>query len=144
MDSFVCKIVILDQKDCSVPRQKKVDRFIKASPTKKCLFGVADPKETDRLLEEQFEIDRLRFNDKFGFDLLEIEELERADNIENINTSNDQTAVKKDRKFLKARRRTARIFKNQTIMTGRFAFIILNLLLLFFLVILVCTFKIFT
>lgn len=126
MDSFVCKIVILNNKTNRILKPKKLEdknntlvKFTKASPIKKCLFGVADPKDTEHMLEEQFEIDRTRFNERFGFDLVEIEQLERESNIENININSDnQGSSKKGRKLLKAKRKLNKPSSSQTFLTG--------------------------
>lgn len=131
MDSFVCKIVILNNKNNRILKPKKFDdkrntllKFTTASPIKKCLFGVADSKDTDKMLDEQFEIDRMRFNERFGFDLEEIEKLEREDNIENIDINSDnQNSSKRGRKLLKAKRKLSKPNSTQTVMTGMYQFV---------------------
>lgn len=135
MDSFVCKIVILENKDRKIIKAKKIDngptdvvmKIIKANPIKKCLFGVPDIADTEKMLQEQLEIDRQRFNEKFGFDLKELERLDMDGNNENINTNrssgSQSVASRKMKKVLRDRKRA--VFRpynignnNQAVMTG--------------------------
>ncbi|KAJ8963915.1 hypothetical protein NQ314_005243 [Rhamnusium bicolor] len=126
MDSFVCKIVVLENKEQRVLKPRKLDeknnlnRFIKANTIKKCLFGVANPADTDQMLQEQYEIDRQRFNEKFGFDIREIENMESEKNNENI--VNGRPSVSKkcvtSRKILRAQRRVFKPHNSQAVITG--------------------------
>lgn len=135
MDSFVCKIVILENKEKRINKTKKFDegpsnvvmKIIKANPIKKCLFGVPNIADTEKMLQEQLEKDRQRFNEKFGFDLKEIERLDMDGNNENVNINsngNQSSASRKMKKVLRERRRA--VFRpynignnNQSIMTGK-------------------------
>lgn len=140
MDSFVCKIVILENKDRRMLKAKKIDngpsdvlmKIIKANPIKKCLFGVPDIADTEKMLQEQLEIDRQRFNEKFGFDLQELERLDMDGNNENVNknrSSGSQTvAARKMKKVLRDRKRA--VFRpynignnTQSVMTGQYFFL---------------------
>lgn len=134
MDSYVCKIVILESKDRRNIKGKKLDdghenivmRIMKANPIKKCLFGVPEMADTEKMLQEQLEIDRQRFNEKFGFDLKEIERLDMDGNNENVNiigTGNPPSSARKIKKVLRDRRRA--VFRpynignnKQSVMTG--------------------------
>lgn len=136
MDSFVCKIVILENKDRRMIKPKKiydspeniVMKIVKANPIKRCLFGVPDITDTEKMLQEQLAIDRQRFNEKFGFDLKEIERLDMDGNNENVNTiksGNQSAASRKMKKLFKDRRRA--VFRpynignnNQSVMTGQY------------------------
>lgn len=141
MDSFVCKIVILENKDRRMIKAKKIDngpsevlmKIIKANPIKKCLFGVPDIADTEKMLQEQLEIDRQRFNEKFGFDLQELERLDMDGNNENVNknrSGGSQTvAARKMKKVLRDRKRA--VFRpynignnTQSVMTGQYFFLI--------------------
>lgn len=132
----MCKIVILENNDRRMTNAKKIDngsndvvvKIIKANPIKKCLFGVPDIADTEKMLKEQLEIDRQRFNEKFGFDLKEIERLDMDGNNENIDinkSSSSQSATsRKMKKVLRDRRRA--VFRpynmgnsnSQSVMTG--------------------------
>lgn len=135
MDSFVCKIVILENKDRRIMKSKKIDvvptnvmmKIIKANPIKKCLFGLPNIADTEKMLEEQLDIDRKRFSDRFGFDLKEIERLDMEANNENVNTisGENQSSTSRKMKRLHRERRRA-VFRpynvgnsNQSVMTGK-------------------------
>lgn len=131
---FVCKIVILEDQSRRAIKSKKIAdgpndivmKVMKANPIKKCLFGVPDIADTEKMLEQQLVIDRKRFNERFGFDLKEIERLDMDGNNENVNTlgtGNQSTSSRKMKKLLRDRRRA--VFRpynignnNQAIMTG--------------------------
>lgn len=135
MDSFVCKIVILENKEKRINKTKKIDegpsnvvmKIIKANPIKKCLFGAPNIADTEKMLQEQLEKDRQRFKEKFGFDLKEIERLDMDGNNENVNINsngNQPSASRKMKKVFRERRRA--VFRpynignnNQSIMTGK-------------------------
>ncbi|KAJ8949719.1 hypothetical protein NQ318_013588 [Aromia moschata] len=127
MDSFVCKIVVLECKEQRVLKPRRVDeranlaRFSKASSIKKCLFGVASSADTEKMLQEQYDADRQRFSEKFGFDIEEIENMECENN---ENAINGQPVVSKKRvaekRVLKAKRRVFKPHNRQAIMTGSF------------------------
>lgn len=104
-----------------------VMKIFRATPIKKCLFGVPSIADTEKMLEEQLEMDRKRFNEKFGFDLKEIERLDMDGNNENINTitntGSQSIASRKMKKVIRDRRRA--VFRpynignnNQSTMTG--------------------------
>ncbi|XP_028129755.2 uncharacterized protein LOC114325823 [Diabrotica virgifera virgifera] len=80
MDSYVCKIVVLRTSDKKVLKPRNVNTTLaqskKVMGIKKCLFGVASIEDTERMLQEQYEIDTKRFNDRFGIDLRKLEESE--------------------------------------------------------------------
>ncbi|KAJ8984604.1 hypothetical protein NQ317_006066 [Molorchus minor] len=124
MDSFVCKIIIFDNKDQRVLKPKKVEerngvgRFTKAASIKKCLFGVAKPEDTEKLLQEQYEADRRRFNERFGFDIEQIENLD-SENDENVENARPVASKKcaNGRRVLKAQRRVFKQHNRQAVMT---------------------------
>lgn len=107
-----------------------VMKILKANPIKRCLFGVPNIVDTEKMLQEQLKKDRLRFMEKFDFDLKEIERLDMDGNNENvnINSSGNQSSGPRKMKKLFRERRTA-VFRpynrgnnNQSVMTGEFPF----------------------
>ncbi|XP_044749891.1 uncharacterized protein LOC123310484 [Coccinella septempunctata] len=67
----------------AMKRDTNTNRVAEESVLKitKCLFGKCDPDDTLRMLEEQIEMDKLRFMERFGID---IDSLERGET-ENVN-----------------------------------------------------------
>lgn len=53
-----------------------VMKIVKANPIKRCHFGITDIADANKMLQEHLAIDMQRFNEKFGFDLREIEPLD--------------------------------------------------------------------
>ncbi|KAG5883967.1 hypothetical protein JTB14_004174 [Gonioctena quinquepunctata] len=129
MDSFVCKFLVLENKNVRVLKQRKINdednkpkpiKEIKETSIKKCLFGIPSPVQTEKMLQEQFEIDCRRFSERFGIDLREIEEIERESNNENI-SGNAAPALrscgKSKRRVLKGKRKGCEEKKSQLVMT---------------------------
>lgn len=119
----VCKVFVVEtnERRCLIPKHDEnyLDRILKhkrPSVIRKCLFGVADPEVTRRMLAEQYVFDQGRFMAKFGFDIESIEEMERtkddlSENIENDRNGQNRgcgdvlTGRKIGKKILKARRK---------------------------------------
>ncbi|CAH1098890.1 unnamed protein product [Psylliodes chrysocephalus] len=122
MDSFVCKIVVIRTDDRKILKSKNIEnnflRPTRAVGIKKCLFGVASIEDTEKMLQEQYDIDRRRFSERFGIDLKKIEESERESNSENIVSNNGSSQIRKNyvmgRKIIKRKRD---VFKQQNIQT---------------------------
>ncbi|KAJ8919332.1 hypothetical protein NQ315_003916 [Exocentrus adspersus] len=130
MNSYVCKILVFEAKDQRALKSRKIDdkenqnRFVRANSIKKCLFGVANPEDTKQMLEEQHEIDRKRFSERFGFDIAEIERMESEANDENVNHGYGNQQVGGSRKcagrrrVLKGKRRVFKQHNSQAVITG--------------------------
>lgn len=83
MSAYVCKVLVFESARKRQPKSVKCVNADarKINAVKKCLFGVADPEDTMELLREQMEMERCRFEERFGFPLEEIERIEK----ENVN-----------------------------------------------------------
>ncbi|XP_057655139.1 uncharacterized protein LOC130893235 [Diorhabda carinulata] len=122
MDSFVCKIVIVRSDENRILKPKNYfPKTTRINNIKRCLFGVAKIEDTDKMLQEQYDIDRKRFSERFGIDLKRIEESERDINNENVNTNETQSKNSNNsatgRKILKRNRSVFRQQNNQTVLT---------------------------
>nr|XP_023030144.1 uncharacterized protein LOC111518051 [Leptinotarsa decemlineata] len=115
MDSFVCKLIVLENKNLRVLKPKKIDntdnlpRPSRETTLKKCLFGVSSPADTEKMVQEQYEKDRRRFSERFGIDLDELENLERDSNNENDSGNaapKERSCGKSRRRILKGKRKT--------------------------------------
>lgn len=120
MFSYVCKLQIIEvdnQKNVRPKRPENLSMLIKkkSGDAKRCLFGVPDPKDTERMMQEQQEKDNLRFKERFGFTAEDLENLEK-ENDENV--FNGKPQVKSARKVLKAKRKVFSSFNNQAVLTG--------------------------
>ncbi|KAH0999488.1 uncharacterized protein LOC109533542 [Dendroctonus ponderosae] len=120
----ICKIIVLESSKGRQIQAKQQGNFLdrlsrhkKSVSIRKCLFGQADPEDTRRLLDDQYQLDQKRFLSKFGFDVETIEYLERSKNDESVNRENDRNGQNREakvlsgkanslsRKILKARRK---------------------------------------
>lgn len=124
MDAFICKIVVIDTKESRNARPKTLENKQAKNSIKKCLFGVPDPADTDRMVQEQYEVDRKRFIDRFGIDLNQVDTIEEEYNDENIDTTAiDSRGVKRphleSRKTLRAHRKALKLLSTQHVITGK-------------------------
>ncbi|XP_018563747.1 uncharacterized protein LOC108905395 [Anoplophora glabripennis] len=127
MNSIVCKIFVYETKDQRVLKPRKIDekenldRFVRANSVKKCLFGAPDRADTKRMLQDQYEVDRKRFIDRFGFDVAEFENEESEGNNENVNHDQGQQQISKKcvngRRILKGQRRVFKPHNSQAVIT---------------------------
>ncbi|CAH1973424.1 unnamed protein product [Acanthoscelides obtectus] len=112
MDSVVCKIVVLESKHerALKPRRSFDDNFksTKTGSIKRCLFGVPDPCDTDKMVQEQLETDRKRFIDRFGIDLKEVERVETVKDEEEVEVDENSCPQNKRRRILRGLRKMLR------------------------------------
>ncbi|XP_060531870.1 uncharacterized protein LOC132705352 [Cylas formicarius] len=112
MEPF-CKVLVMETRQLRVLRPHLHENLVareahKKGVVKKCLFGVADPLDTQRMLEEQCEVDRKRIFDKYGIDLQDIEDLENdQSDVENDKNGQNKPKPIGGRKILKAKRKSS-------------------------------------
>lgn len=116
----ICKIIVLESSKGRQIQAKQQGNFLdrimrhkKSVSIRKCLFGKADPEDTKRLLDDQYQLDQQRFLTKFGFDVETIEYLERSENDESVNRENDRNGQNRETKVLsgKAKNSTRKVLK---------------------------------
>lgn len=78
MTTKIAKLFLFDDEKRPPKRRNTIFNLTTTNRIKKCLFGVCNPADTEVLLQEQFEIDRTRILNKFGFDVQDVENLENG------------------------------------------------------------------
>ncbi|CAH0560380.1 unnamed protein product [Brassicogethes aeneus] len=116
----VCKVKIIESDAQRYMKPKRPETLTmeikkKSGVAKRCLFGVADPQDTENMLQQQEELDSLRFMERFGFSVEDLENLEK----ENTEVKRKQ-CPKSNRKILKAKRKVFSNFNNQPVLTDFF------------------------
>lgn len=117
MSIQVAKIFLFDDEVRPPKRRNNALNLTTTNKIRKSLFGACDPAETEILLQEQFEIDRTRILNKFGFDIKDIENLEKGQ----LNKENKESPLKEKRKIISKNRPVFKPYnrENQPMITGK-------------------------